>query len=362
MKSVKVSQIAEVHYGSSLKADQRVQDGKYAVFGSNGVIGNHDQALFTFPSSVIGRKGSVGEVIFAPRGGWAIDTFFYTEIKDRNQVEPKYLFYALKKSPLTGMGITTSIPGLSRESIYRTRINLPPLPEQRRIAGILDKVDALKQKRVQAKKLAGELVPSLFQEMFGGVRGKEWPRRKLGILAVNITKGESPGWQGFQYLDAGIPFITSENVRWGYLELKDVKYIAPAFHAKLHRSVVRHGDVLINLVGASIGRTAVVQADIEANVNQAVCVITIGPELLNVYLANYLLTKEAQETLRKNIVESARANISLRDVRELAVSVPPMPLQRRFVDIVNRFRALESKLAGTGVEELAGALQQRLLG
>src|SRR2546430_3886699 len=102
---------------------------------------------------------------------------------------------------------------------------------------------------------------------------KGWVVRSGEELAEIITKGESPRWQGFGYLSSGVLFVTSENVRNGHFDATIEKFIAPEFHKKLRRSQLRRNDILVNLVGASIGRSCIFPLDCEANANQAVCVM-----------------------------------------------------------------------------------------
>src|SRR5262245_9743092 len=107
MTTISMQQIVKIHYGKSLKEEERDHTGKYSVFGSSGEVGKHNSALITYPTLIIGRKGSVGNVTLAPSGGWPIDTTFYVEIVRSNDVDLKYLYYALKNSNLERHTITT---------------------------------------------------------------------------------------------------------------------------------------------------------------------------------------------------------------------------------------------------------------
>ena len=150
LNQISLDQVIKVHYGKALKKADRVEGGSYPVFGSSGQVGNHDDPLANYPTIIIGRKGSVGEITYAEKGGWIIDTAFYVEILDHQTIDLRYLFYALKRARLERHTITTSIPGINRDNIYRSKIPLPPLPIQRKIAAVLDKADALRRKRQQA--------------------------------------------------------------------------------------------------------------------------------------------------------------------------------------------------------------------
>src|ERR671931_469822 len=102
----------------------------------------------------------------------------------------------------------------------------------------------------------------------------------------------SPGWQGFDYESDGIVFIRSQNVRWGYLDVSDLVFLSPKFNDTHANSIIRDGDVLLNLVGASVGRSALATASIDgANTNQAVAVIRmIANGIINKLLMLYFIS------------------------------------------------------------------------
>ena len=165
---VKLKELVIAHYGKALKKETRDENGDVLVYGSSGDVGFHCESLTTHQTIVIGRKGSVGKVIWAPNGGWIIDTAYFLAIKDNIKLDWRYLFYVLQSLNLDAKAITTSIPGLNRDDFYDTEIPLPPLAEQKRIAAILDKADAIRQKRQQAIALADQFLRSAFIDMFGG--------------------------------------------------------------------------------------------------------------------------------------------------------------------------------------------------
>lgn len=120
-------------------------------------------------------------------------------------------------------------------------------------------------------------------------------------LALLVTKGSSPGWQGFEYIESGVSFVRSQNIRWGALDLSDLAYLPPNFNKSHTNSIIREGDVLLNLVGASIGRSAIATNEIDcANCNQAVGIIRlVNGGIMNKYLLQYLLSPQAQDHISK---------------------------------------------------------------
>ena len=184
-----------------------------------------------------------------------------------------------------------------------------------------------------------------------------WKWAKLAELTELITKGSSPKWQGIAYVSEseGILFITSENVgNYVLRKLDDLKYVSKGFNEIEPRSILKRGDILMNLVGASIGRTAVYDLHGGANINQAVALIRLVRETDGVcprFLLHYLNSPSAIDYMLSSRVVNAQPNISLTDAREFAVPLPPLAEQHRIVakvdELMKLVDALETQLAAS---------------
>jgi type I restriction enzyme S subunit len=150
-------------------------------------------------------------------------------------------------------------------------------------------------------------------------------------LAERITKGSSPNWQGFDYVTSGVPFVRSQNIRWGSLALDDIVFVPQSFNEKETRSVLKRNDVLLNIVGASIGRSAVVDERIDGgNTNQAVAIVRLAPGGMDPWMACfYLISPVSQKTIHDAKVDVARANLSLADISGFPFPLPPAAEQAR---------------------------------
>ena len=193
----------------------------------------------------------------------------------------------------------------------------------------------------------------------------EWVWATVGQVTYLVTKGSSPKWQGFSYVDKGILFLRSQNVVWGDINLSDIACLPKAFNKKQKKSILKKGDVLLNLVGASIGRAAIASDELEgANMNQAVALIRMVKNgLNNKLLMHYLLSPETQSFIHGKKVDVARANLSLTDVSLLAVILPPLPEQHRIVSEVERRLSVADAVEETLDAELkrSNALRQSIL-
>ena len=194
---------------------------------------------------------------------------------------------------------------------------------------------------------------------------ESWEIIRVEEHAKVISKGSSPKWQGFDYVKDGILFVRSQNVGNGVMEWQDKTFLPPAWNEQERRSVLQSGDVLVNLVGASIGRSAVGGPEIEgANCNQAVCFVRlVQNEVIPGFLNGFLLTPQGQAQIHGKKKDIARANLSLQDVRNVLMPKPPINEQRDTVavlDAVDRKIDLHRRKCAV-LEELFKALLHKLM-
>ena len=307
----------------------------------------------------------------------------------------EYLLWFFKTEYFITNGVKSFTGTAGQQRIHKDYlatcpIPLPPLAEQKRIVAKIEELFPLidryeqawsrledfnkrfpvdMQKSILQMAIQGKLVPQLPEEGTGETlyqqiqaekqvliecgevyREKElsnisddeipfdipnsWIWCKLGELTKTITKGSSPKWQGVSYTDKehGILFVTSENVGAEQLLLSKEKYVGKGFNAMHPASILQKGDLLTNIVGASIGRTAVFDLDVaDANINQAVCIIRLVNQNVADYVLKFLNSTVAIEMMTKKSVDSARANLSLTSVTNLLIPLPPLAEQKRIV-------------------------------
>lgn len=238
-------------------------------------------------------------------------------------------FYQVEKNV-----VGSTIKNLNTGWLKNFTLPLPPLEEQKRIVKILDEkfaqLETIKTNAQTNLQNAKDLFRSQLAKVFSNTT---WKKKRLGDSSELITKGSSPKWQGINYVtDDGILFVTSENVRENYIDLEKSKYLEKKFNDKQKRSILKKNDVLVNIVGASIGRAAIFDFDIvDANINQAVALIRSKNEIDVHFLSYFLNSDNAMNQYNNAKKDTARANLSLEDINNLRIPLPPLPEQKRIV-------------------------------
>ena len=164
--------IATLEYGRALRGYDSAQ-GPFRVFGTNGPIGWHDQALCEHASVIVGRKGAYRGIHYSTHPFFVIDTAFY--IKPKVEMDTRWAYYTLLTQDINGMDSGSAIPSTSREDFYTLPVSVPPPPEQRAIVHILgtldDKIELNRRMNETLEAMARALFKSWFVD-FDPVRAK----------------------------------------------------------------------------------------------------------------------------------------------------------------------------------------------
>lgn len=164
---VRLGQICEFVYGAGLKKEDTFPNGKYPVFGSNGIIGYYDEYLTKERAIIIGRKGSSGALNISEVPSWTTDVAYYVE--ETQYLDFRFMFYLLKSLNLEKLGKGIK-PGLNRNEVYNLVLGLPPLSEQKRIVKKVDQsmklCDELEEKVKENQKNFLLLMEAVLKETF----------------------------------------------------------------------------------------------------------------------------------------------------------------------------------------------------
>ncbi len=352
----RLGDVIQLNYGKSLPLKNRVE-GAIPVYGSNGVVGSHNEPIVDKPGLVVGRKGSAGEVHFSRGPFCPIDTTFYVTEDDAPDTDLEFLFYLLQHVDLRRITGDVGVPGLNREMAYMEPVRLPAaLPEQKKIAHILSTVQRAIEAQERIIQTTTELKKALMHKLFTeGLRNEPQKQTEIGpvpeswevvtvqdLVDRDILDKPIDGNHGeihpkvSDFVPEGIPFIMASDLKGGLVDLKTCNFLTKERADRLRKGFSLPGDVLISHK-ATIGETAIVP-EVEHYVMLTPQVtyyrVLDRDALSNRYLRCYFDSPTFQKPL-KNVAGdgSTRAYIGITKQRGLPVLLPKIDEQRELADI-----------------------------
>ena len=378
----KIGEILMVNYGKGLKESVRVPM-DVAVYGSNGIVGQHHIALTKGPTIIIGRKGTVGAVHFSNDACWPIDTTYY--IDEFNGLEPKYLLYSLRSLSLTELDTSTAIPGLNRNELYDQHLPLSPLPEQKRIVakleGLLTRVNATKERLAKVSRILKRFRQAVLAAACSGRLTADWREKYLDIepasellkriqqhrkkpkksylnrgseeediyfdipdswsfcffedISSNKPHAIKAGPFGSSltkscYTPSGYKIYGQEQVIRGDANYGDY-YIDEKKFLELKSCEVEGRDLLISLVG-TIGRVLIIPDKFEKGIiNPRLVKVSLHSEISPEYIAKYLSSPLAINMFKKDSHGGTMEILNLKMLKGLPIPLPPVIEQYQIV-------------------------------
>jgi type I restriction enzyme S subunit len=288
----------------------------------------------------------------------------------KEQVFPKYLHYLLFVGHQFGLtsafqNKTTGIINLQlTKYLEGTKIPLPPLPQQQKIANILDAADALRQKDKALLAKFDELTQALFLDMFGDPvsNPKGWGIMNLGEITDLVTDGkhgncsDEPG--------SGYYFVSAKDIRNNKINYLNSREIPKAeFEEVDKRTNLQPGDLVMINTGATIGRMAIA-SDIpetrRSTFQKSVAVIKVKKDIISSFFLQYVF-ELGLETFANMGSGSAIKNLLLSEMRRFNIILPSLHLQNQFaerVQVIEQQKAIAQKSLEKS-EELFNSLLQK---
>lgn len=225
------------------------------------------------------------------------------------------------------------------------------IEEQKKIATFLytidEKLKIIKKKKALLEEYKKGIMQKIFSQKirFKGDNGKEfsrWNKAKLDKVATKINSGKTPLGGERVYSESGILFIRSQNVIDNKLSFENATYISDELNKTMKNSIVKPQDILLNITGASLGRSCVVPSNFTiGNVNQHVCIIRINESNNPYFIQAYLSTKDGQNRLLSLQTGSGREGLNFHSIKNFQIDFPCLEEQTK---IANFLTAIDQKI------------------
>ncbi|WP_204139549.1 restriction endonuclease subunit S [Halomicronema sp. CCY15110] len=308
-------------------------------------------------------KLTIGKMAFAGCDLYTNEAIAALLIKDKDQLNRDYLFFALQVAKLIGSNQAVMGKTLNSKSLAKIEIPLPLLDDQKRIAYVLGKVEGLIAERKQHLQQLDDLLKSVFLEMFGDpVRNeKGWIMLTGKAYSTRLTVGVVVKPASY-YVEEGVIALRSLNIKPNRIELDNLVFFSEqANEGPLAKSILRAGDVVIVRTGKT-GTAAVVPRELDGA--NCIDLILVRPKIgvLNPhYLASLLNSERGIALVASKEVGGIQKHFNVGAMNRIPFPIPPIELQDEFATIVEKVESIKTSYQQslTDLENLYGALSQK---
>jgi type I restriction enzyme S subunit len=313
---------------------------------------------------LIGRYGaSIGKICTGLSGAYnvaLIKTIPNTGILDRN-----FLLYILKgydfQNFISNIGSRAAQAGFNKTDLENFIFPLPPLPQQQKIANILDAADALRQNNKALSAKYDELKSALFLDMFGDPvsNPKGWEKVKLKHFG-KISTGNTPSRASEEnYSSRFIEWIKTDNIKENYLYITEASEYLSEVGIKKARTVEKDAVLVACIAGSidSIGRAAL--TDRKVSFNQQINAIESNSKVKPKYL--YYLIRNCKKHIQNHASNGMKRMLTKGEFEKILMILPPLSLQNQFserVALIEEQKAIAQKSLEKS-EELFNSLLQK---
>ena len=264
------------------------------------------------------------------RGKALLNQHIFKVVFDKLTVDKKFFMYAVqyKLGEMESKTHGATMKHITKKDFDNTTIPFPIISEQKTISDTLGKLYAIiADKRLQLEKL-DDLVKARFVEMFGNDKYKT--RTIKDVLCESFWLMPATP----KYIEKGIPYITSKNIKNRILDLNDTKYISEDDYLRISKNrPVKPGDILVSMIG-TLGQTAVVPKD-KRFYGQNVYLLRLNGDIVNTpFFCEFFNSDDVQYKLTGKSNQSTQAYLKANHVEELSIPIPPIAIQNEFANLV----------------------------
>lgn len=355
-KYCKLGEICKLYQPKTISSELLCSDGKYFVYGANGVIGRYNQYNHENAEVLMTCRGATcGTINLSKPFSWINGNAMVVHPKfEYTFYSNEFLVYLLKSIDLSCVITGCAQPQITVQSLSPLLIPVPPIEEQQRIVTELDLLSSIIEKQKAQLKELDTLAQSIFYDMFGDPidNNKNWEIKSLGCISEKIANGYNAKLEDDTYKTEGIMYFRCQNVWRNRFDYSDLVYIDENTNKLMKSSSLKHNDLLITKIGrlytenSSLGRVSLYEGeDDEANLSGNLCFIRLKKTICPKFILYILISEQFRGYIRRTTVGGIdKRALSTKQIEQFPIILPPLSLQQQFADKIQSIESQKSAI------------------
>lgn len=356
----KLGEVCDLYQPKTISSDMLVSNGKYLVYGANGIIGRYNEYNHEKPEVLMTCRGATcGTINVSQPYSWINGNAMVIHPKENNIIQP-FLKYLLQGIDLSIVITGAAQPQITRQSLKPVKVVLPPVQEQEKIVAELDClsgiIDKKKQQLVELDNLAG----SIFYDMFGSVVEKRGiPVSRMDDVFSLITDGTHQTPTYTEDKENGYKFLSAKDVVGGHIDWDGIKYIPATLHQELYKRLApRRGDLLLCKNGTT-GIAAVVETDEVFDIYVSLALLRPKEGYQPKYLLYAINNQETKRQFNASLKGVGVPNLHLGEIRKTLILTPPLDRQNAFAQKIEAIEK-QKELIKKSIQETETLFNSRM--
>ncbi len=322
-KTVAIGDVCELYQPQTITTKDLLVDGKYPVYGANGIIGRYDKYNHEESQLLVTCRGATcGSVNVSQPFSWINGNAMVVKPKIK-EIDIRFIEYFFRGAVDLTKAITGAAqPQITRQSLSPIKFSYPSLSTQEKIVVKLDAIFTEIDKATAAAEANAKNAEALFQSYLRQVferGGENWITSSLKDVCEKITDGTH---QTPTYFDDGVIFLSSKNVTSGKIDWDKVKYIDNKQHIEMSKRVSpKVGDVLLAKNGTT-GVAAIVDRDVVFDIYVSLALLRAKEQILPKFLLYFVNSPVAKNQFNSRLKGIGVPNLHLQEIREVLINFP----------------------------------------
>ena len=322
----KLGEVCEIYQPKTLSTDQLIDNGKYLVYGANGIIGRYNEYNHQFSEVLLTCRGATcGTINVSEPYSWINGNAMVIHRKS-DIISFEYLSYVMRSLDYSLIITGAAQPQITRQKLAPTLIPIPPMEEQERIVAELDLLQSVIDKKAQLDEY-DKLAQSIFYEMFGDPidNPKKWEVKKLGKIGECISGG-TPSRKRTDYFSGNINWFSAGELNSLFLTDSVEKITQEALDSSAAK-LCKPMSLFIGMYDTAAFKLGI--PTIESTSNQACANVSLYQD--NIIWLYYVLLLMKDEAL-KHRHGARQKNLNLNYIKNFEIPLPPLSLQQSFAE------------------------------